>query len=310
MHLGEQHQLYDFRGYGCAHAYAVALEDLILEGGGIRFTDFGIGQDTEPGSYAIDRTVFFHHLMDITLALPDRLADRIVQDTGNGTTGELYGNLDVQISASVDKGFRHKLIQNNFIGVIIKNRKSVLSYNSSNHPLLFMENLIFFLAAHIVLRFSSVSKKYNIGQSASFSLFFEPTHLNRHQASDGDVMYTGEWQKNGITYGLIVVDLALPQDVNESLYTLNTFINSLREPFGILHNSGISKAEEAEEGKTVTEYWQDDKGMDWKVKGFTNGRSLAVLYVKDISGLSVLVEDTFLDSFSFTPNKLAQNMAF
>ncbi|HEX2535633.1 MAG TPA: hypothetical protein VHK69_17950 [Chitinophagaceae bacterium] len=173
-----------------------------------------------------------------------------------------------------------------------------------------MENLIFFLAAHIVLRFSSVSKKYNIGQSASFSLFFEPTHLNRHQASDGDVMYTGEWQKNGITYGLIVVDLALPQDVNESLYTLNTFINSLREPFGILHNSGISKAEEAEEGKTVTEYWQDDKGMDWKVKGFTNGRSLAVLYVKDISGLSVLVEDTFLDSFSFTPNKLAQNMAF
>ena len=46
-------------------------------------------------------------------------------------------------------------------------------------------------------------------------------------------------------------------------------------------------------------YWQDCSKKDWKVKGYTDGKTLAVLYVKNIGHVDVKKQDLFLDSFHF-----------
>jgi hypothetical protein len=48
----------------------------------------------------------------------------------------------------------------------------------------------------------------------------------------------------------------------------------------------------------VVDYWQDEDEMDWKVKGYTDGQIIAVLYVKNINQSTVEQQDLFLDSFS------------
>ena len=49
----------------------------------------------------------------------------------------------------------------------------------------------------------------------------------------------------------------------------------------------------------MLEYWQDDEGNDWKVKGWTNGRFMALLYVKNFTEESIKEVDEFLNSFRF-----------
>ena len=48
----------------------------------------------------------------------------------------------------------------------------------------------------------------------------------------------------------------------------------------------------------LVDYWQDEDSVDWKVKGYTDGHTIAVLYVKNINEISVEKQDEFLDSFS------------
>jgi hypothetical protein len=51
--------------------------------------------------------------------------------------------------------------------------------------------------------------------------------------------------------------------------------------------------------RSYSDYWQDADGIDWKAKGWTNGQTLAVLYVKNINEVPVERQDFFLDSFEF-----------
>lgn len=192
------------------------------------------------------------------------------------------------------------MIENNFNGRVRKKRLIRLSLKSDHQYLRKMENLFFLLAATIVLRFSSLSKKYTIGRKASFTLFFEPGKIDRSQTKDGDMMHTGEWTKNGITYGIILIEMQRSLEFPEAEETLKTFMDSLQAPFDIVSNSGIQPAVDLKlEGRMVQDYWQDSKGQDWKVKGLTNGSEIALLYIRGINDISVVVEDAFLDSFSF-----------
>jgi hypothetical protein len=49
----------------------------------------------------------------------------------------------------------------------------------------------------------------------------------------------------------------------------------------------------------VVDYWQDADRRDWKVKGWTDGASLAVLYIKNIGSVPVLQEEKFLNGRLF-----------
>ena len=82
---------------------------------------------------------------------------------------------------------------------------------------------------------------------------------------------------------------------------LFAYMHKLKGPFYIFHNVGSEKSADWNQTGTSTlvDYWQDAVGVDCKVKGYTNGRILAVLYVKNISEAEVSRQELFLDSFHF-----------
>ena len=166
-----------------------------------------------------------------------------------------------------------------------------------------MENLILFLATSFVIRVSS-SKRIKlqfIGDTGCSALQSSDHKLECTLTRSGDQLYFHEFKDKNVTYGIICVDMDHQYNLSEAEEMLIAYINKLRGPFYILHNTGIHDDADwnSETSKTIVDYWQDCNKKDWKVKGYTNGKTLAVLYVKNIGHADVKKQDLFLDSFHF-----------
>jgi hypothetical protein len=168
-----------------------------------------------------------------------------------------------------------------------------------------MENLLLILATSFVLRLSSSKKirNYRIGLSGCSTLWFNDHPFERTLTRTGDTMHFNEHAEKGVTYGIICIGLDTPYRTDESTTMLVSYLESLREPFGISHFTGITRTRDWNNphSHTFSDYWQDADGCDWKVKGYTNGTHLAVLYVKNISDADANRQDAFLDGFYFSP---------
>ena len=166
-----------------------------------------------------------------------------------------------------------------------------------------MENLILFLATSLVIRFSS-SKKIKlqfIGNTGCSALRSSDNKLESTLTQCGDQLYFHEFKDKNVTYGMICVNMNAQYSLTEAGEMLRSYIDNLRGPLYILHNTGIHEDTDwnSETSTTIVDYWQDCNKKDWKVKGYTNGKTLAVLYVKNIGHADVKSQDFFLDSFHF-----------
>jgi hypothetical protein len=166
-----------------------------------------------------------------------------------------------------------------------------------------MENLIFLLATSFVLRLSSSKKfkNYFIGNTGCSVLLFPNAEFETIITASGDQLYFQRSREKKVTYGLICVRLHREYELDEATEMLNNYIDKLRGPFFILHHIGLRKDIDwnTSTSRTVVDYWQDADKHDWKVKGYTDGRFMAVLYVKNINHVEVAKQDLFLDSFHF-----------
>lgn len=166
-----------------------------------------------------------------------------------------------------------------------------------------MENLILFLATSLVIRFSS-SKRIKlqfIGDTGCSALLSSDNKLDSNLSQSGDRLYFQEFKDKGVTYGMICIQMKDEYELCEAEDMLRSYVESLKGPLYILHNTGIHDVADwnSESTRTVVDYWQDCSKKDWKVKGYTDGKMLAVLYVKNIGHVDVKKQDLFLDSFHF-----------
>src|SRR5829696_1501797 len=163
-----------------------------------------------------------------------------------------------------------------------------------------MENLFMFLATTLVLRMSTPKfKRYLIGGGCSSLLVAGNNTLHYKHTKDGDRIYFHDHTLNNVTYGLILVQMKGLYTLHQAENILINYINRVRRPFHIAYN--ISMEIEKMDGTiTITDYWQDDLGIDWKIKGSTNGKTVAVLYVKNISDSAVKEQEAFLNGFKFS----------
>ena len=166
-----------------------------------------------------------------------------------------------------------------------------------------MENLILFIATSLVIRFSS-SKRIKlqfIGDTGCSALVSSDNRIDSTLTQAGDRLYFHEFRDRNVIYGIICVQMNHEYSLTEAEEMLRSYIDKLRGPFYILHNTGIHDDADwnSETSKTVVDYWQDSHKKDWKVKGYTDGKTLAVLYVKNIGNVDVKKQDLFLDSFHF-----------
>lgn len=164
-----------------------------------------------------------------------------------------------------------------------------------------MENLLLLFATSLAWRISAPKfKRYLIGRTGCTSLLLsDETTLHLQSTKDGERVYFYEHDVNGVTYGVITVNMKELYSLDVAEGILIQYVNRIRKPFGICHNVSM-EIDRCPEAINLVDYWQDEEGIDWKIKGSSNGKIIAVLYVKNISASPVKDHDAFLNGFRFS----------
>lgn len=167
-----------------------------------------------------------------------------------------------------------------------------------------MENLFFFLATSLAFRLSTTRqcKQRLIGNTGCSALLYaQPHELNPVKTASGDDLYFYEYRNKAVTYGIILINGTEDRDLLIATEMLSHYIDKLQTPLFVKHSIGASRETDyyGTEQSILHDFWQDDEGQDWQVKGYTNGQQMAVLYVKNIAEADSDSIDEYLDSFHF-----------
>lgn len=163
-----------------------------------------------------------------------------------------------------------------------------------------MENLFLFLATSIVLRITNPRfKRYMICPGCSTLLNSGSKTIQVRYTKDGDKLFFNEYSEDGITYGMICVQMNDFHSLSQAEKILVQYINRVRKPLHIAYNLSM-EIERDHQLLTITDYWQDEAGLDWKIKGYTNGKILTLLYVKNIADTTIKNHDVFLNGVRFS----------
>jgi len=163
-----------------------------------------------------------------------------------------------------------------------------------------MENLFVFLATSLVLRVTTPRfRRYIVCPGCSSLLNSRARTLHIRHTKEGDKLLFNEYACDGVTYGLVCVQMQKRYGLDKAESILMNFMNRVRRPMRILFNTSM-ETDVQQHQLTLTDYWQDKAGIDWKVKGYTNGKLIAFLYVKNITDTTVKNHDAYLNGFRFS----------
>jgi hypothetical protein len=168
-----------------------------------------------------------------------------------------------------------------------------------------MENLVFLLSAVFAYGYTTAPKKlktYPVGRAGATVYLPENFKaFDRTTTQHGDEFYIGECKAEKAGYGVLYIDLKDEYSMEDAETMLMYYISRLQEPFSIAHNTGIGYCKSMNNISRVVklvDYWQDEDGKDWKLKGYTDGKFIAVLYVQNISEVDVAKQEVFLEGLN------------
>lgn len=174
-----------------------------------------------------------------------------------------------------------------------------------------MKNLIFLLASTFAYNYSASANKPRKFLTSKTELpdfiFSNPGFINTAQSENGDIMHMGECNENDVTYGLIRIQ---PKDNFDSMAdatdVLAKFMYGLQPAMNIQHSFGLDVIENGnDKSQCFADYWQDKEMVDWKVKGWTDGYALTVLYIRNIGCAQVEKEEIFFNDFKIPVKNFA-----
>ena len=167
----------------------------------------------------------------------------------------------------------------------------------------YMKLLSFVLLLFIsTATFSQSLKKYPIGNTGcSAYAFCQFGDFDADNSEDSSKVFTKECAQDSTTYGIICVQLKTAiekPDIAESV--LISYLDFLKTQFKITSSAGYGKGhrlKDREDTRGVLDYWEDADKYHWKVKGWTDGKFIAVMYTYSKKELSETKINLFLDGF-------------
>lgn len=149
-------------------------------------------------------------------------------------------------------------------------------------------------------------KKSPIGHSGCQAYFFCDVNVENSFSEDSSIVYTNACTgKDSLEYGLICVQLKEKiSDIQVAENVMISYLDYLKTSFSITKSTGYGKGHTLKNypaAHGVIDYWSDNKDQDWKVKGWTDGQFIAVLYVispKDQPNTESKI-NLYLDGFRF-----------
>ncbi len=149
-------------------------------------------------------------------------------------------------------------------------------------------------------------KNYSINNTGYSALFpADPGKADFSMNNSELEEYMMEVSSNGKRYGLQLVLLG-KNFLNSDKETLESLLVSYMQLLKLSYDvtSGIGYIREQKhpsnsDANGILDFWEDERGGQWAVKGWVDRNALAVLYVHTRSAADMRVPYEFLDGFSF-----------
>ncbi len=146
-------------------------------------------------------------------------------------------------------------------------------------------------------------KKVTISSSGCSVYTFCDFKFEKDYSQDSSLVYVGECAKDEVTYGVICVKLMQPaDDLDRSEESLINYLDYLKSSFKITKSAGYGRGHRLvnnENTRGVIDYWEDSDKNNWKIKGWTDGKFIGVLYGYSAKELNETKLNAFLEGFRF-----------
>lgn len=154
----------------------------------------------------------------------------------------------------------------------------------------------------IVLTTSAQSlKKYPVSNSGCFVYGYCEIKYELSKSADSSSIYSGECNKDEVTYGVICVKLLNPiPELPAAEDMMIAYADYLKTSFEITKSMGYGRGHllnNKETTRGIIDYWSDLEKNNWKIKAWTDGKFIGFLYAFSKKELPEQKVNVFLDSF-------------
>ncbi|HMK26164.1 MAG TPA: hypothetical protein VK483_09050 [Chitinophagaceae bacterium] len=168
-----------------------------------------------------------------------------------------------------------------------------------------MKRFSLLLACSLFILFSHAQsfKKVPIGNSGCSVYTFCEFKFEKQYSEDSSVIYVGECVNDNVNYGVICVKLLQPaDDPDRAEESMIGYLDYLKTSFNIVKSAGYGKGHRLsgyQNTRGVIDYWEDTDKNNWKIKAWTDGKFIAVLYGYSAKELNETKVNVFLEGFRF-----------
>jgi hypothetical protein len=130
-----------------------------------------------------------------------------------------------------------------------------------------------------------------------------PGRFDAYDLEDGSTVYADECEKDYVTYGIYCVKLkrSIP-NLDNAEDTITAYLDFMKLDYGIIESKGYDKGHKLNKDETtrgVFDKWEDTDKQKWKVRAWTNGNFICVLYVHSTKELPEKKTELFLNGLRF-----------
>jgi hypothetical protein len=150
-------------------------------------------------------------------------------------------------------------------------------------------------------------KKYPVSNSGCSIYNYCESKFNISKSQDSSTIYTGECTFGEINYGIICVKLIAPlTDLTLAESVMIAYLDYLKQSFSIINATGYGKGHILNNNSNtrgILDYWEDKDKNKWKVKSWTDGNFIGVLFAYSLKPLPENKVNLYLDGFRFPDMK-------
>lgn len=155
----------------------------------------------------------------------------------------------------------------------------------------------------IITRAQSL-KKYPIANTGcSVYMFCDPKRFTADiDDADSSDVYTSECYNGEVKYGVMCIRLRKPINMNNAEQELTERLDFLKADFSVTDSAGYGRGHQLSNNantRGVLDYWKDSESNQWKIKAWTDGKFIAILYALSKTALPEQKVNLFLEGIRF-----------
>jgi hypothetical protein len=167
--------------------------------------------------------------------------------------------------------------------------------------------LLFALSMSVIFShaqsFKKVFIKDSINNSGCYLYSWCDFQFKTEYSQDSSLVFESLCEKDGFNYGVINIKLHQAfENLDQAQESMIRYLDYLKTSFKITLSAGYGKGHRLNSNENtcgVIDYWADSDKNNWKIKGWTNGKYIGILYVYSTKELPELKLNIYLDSFRF-----------